>query len=79
MRARTEAPKDLLSVRQMVADDSLAISFQSMAQYRTAILKHIDATIQSTCPHKWQSVQVGQTYADVRCETCGKTERQSWD
>jgi hypothetical protein len=32
-----------------------------------------------SCVHKWQTTQQGQTYADVRCETCGKTERQSWD
>lgn len=31
------------------------------------------------CAHKWKTTQQGQTYADVRCETCGKTERQSWD
>lgn len=32
-----------------------------------------------SCVHKWTTTQQGQTYADVRCEACGKTERQSWD
>lgn len=74
-----DSSKGLASVRRMVADDALAISFQSMAQYRTAILKHIDAAMQSTCAHRWKTTQYGQTYADLECQVCGKTERQSWD
>lgn len=37
------------------------------------------AGIRSSCPHKWITTQQGQTYAHLRCEKCGKTERQSWD
>jgi hypothetical protein len=32
------------SIRNLIADDSFAISFQSMGQYRTALLKALDAT-----------------------------------
>lgn len=30
------------SIRNLIADDSFAISFQSMGQYRTALLKALD-------------------------------------
>jgi hypothetical protein len=32
------------SIRNLIADDSFAIGFQSMGQYRTALLKALDAT-----------------------------------
>jgi len=32
------------SIRNLIADDSFAIGFQSMGQYRTALLKALDVT-----------------------------------
>ncbi len=36
---------ELASIRNIVRDDAYAITFQSLAQYRTALLKAIDAAI----------------------------------
>lgn len=41
----TEKPMSLKDVRTLIADDSFAISFQSLGQYRTQLLKFIDEMI----------------------------------
>lgn len=40
-----EKPMSLKDVRSLIADDSFAISFQSLGQYRTHLLKFIDEMI----------------------------------
>lgn len=37
-------------IRSLIADDDFAMSFQSMGQYRTALLKEIDNTTNQTSP-----------------------------
>lgn len=41
----TEKPMNVKDVRSLIADDSFAISFQSLGQYRTHLLKFIDEMI----------------------------------
>jgi hypothetical protein len=44
VKAMPEPAKSLPSLRSAIANDAWAISFQSIGQYRTALLKLIDAT-----------------------------------
>jgi hypothetical protein len=36
------------NIRDLIADDSYAISFQTLGQYRTALLKELDSQTQDT-------------------------------
>ncbi len=40
-----KAPANLREIRALIADDAHALTFQSFGQYRTALLKSVDATL----------------------------------
>ncbi len=44
---RTETMSDVMlrALRNLIANDSYAMSFQSMGQYRTALLNHFDNVV----------------------------------
>ena len=54
------------SIRDLIADDSYAISFQSMGQYRTALLKALDSDVE---PRETPSVQEIDKVFEDNCYT----------
>lgn len=55
------------SLRDLIADDSFGVAFQTMAQYRAALLKH-DATHLAVGDVTNEQITAG---AAIKCE-CGK-------
>jgi len=51
------------SIRNLIADDSFAISFQSMGQYRTALLKALD--VAPPAPPAPEAGEVGELVAEL--------------
>jgi hypothetical protein len=64
------------SIRDLIADDSFAIGFQSMGQYRTALLKALDVT--PPAPKVGEAGEVGELVAaleaDAECVTAGQPD-----
>lgn len=46
----------LQAVRQLIANDSYAITFQSLGQYRGALLRHFDSLVEAPSP-EWACVR----------------------
>lgn len=61
----------LTEIRNLIANDAYAITFQTMGQYRTALLNAIDASTEAlrSCPH---DIEYRATMFDhVECTECG--------
>jgi len=54
------------SLRDLIADDSFGVAFQTMAQYRAALLKH-DATHPAVGAVTNEQITVGTA---IKCECC---------
>lgn len=54
------------SIRDLIANDSYAMSFQSMGQYRTALLKALDAGVPASPPEP----EAGELVEWLKAQAC---------